>query len=194
MRRRIQIRFQKCQLHLQRYHLLCSDVIMEQTLYLVGLIGKHEELMALLTSTMKGGSNYSTYKVLRNFLGSEFEKVSFTNLERGKKIRATTILNSIEFCISVGSIFFVETFMNKDKRITRENIDDLQKQMDESMLFFHDWWKQIEGTAGDMNEIKTKKFISQITYANLRTGISGFFQYARNVFEHTNTPYVPFLH
>ena len=64
----------------------CYDVIMEQTLYLVGLIGKHEELMALLTSTMKGGSNYSTYKVLRNFLGSEFEKLSFTNLESGKKI------------------------------------------------------------------------------------------------------------
>ena len=38
----------------------CYDVIMEQTLYLVGLIGKHEELMALLTSTMKGGSNYAT--------------------------------------------------------------------------------------------------------------------------------------
>jgi hypothetical protein len=142
---------------------------------------------------MKGGSNYATYKVVRNFLGSEFEKVSFTNLESVKKNRATTILNTIEFCISVGNIF-VETFMNKDKRITRENIDDLQKQMDESMSFFHDWWKQIEGTAGDTNEIKNKKFISQITFANLRTGISGFFQYARYVFEHTNTPYVPFLH
>ena len=85
--------------------------------------------------------------------------------------------------------------MNKDKRITGENIDDLQtKQMDESMSFFHDWWKQIEGTAGDTNEIKKRKFISQITYANLRTGISGFFLYATYVFEHTNTPNVPFLH
>ena len=61
----------------------CSDVIMEQALYLVGLIGKHKELMAVSTSTME--SNCATYKVLLNFVCSEFEKVSFTNLESGKK-------------------------------------------------------------------------------------------------------------
>jgi hypothetical protein len=150
-----------------------SDVIMEQTLYLVGLIGKQNEFMAV--SSIKGGSNCASYKMLLDFLGSELKKESFTNLHSATKLTATASLNTLEFCISVGSIF-VETFMKSSKQITRDNVNEIQKQMDESLNFFLVWWQQINCTAGDTKETKNKKFISKITYANLRTGISGFFQ------------------
>jgi hypothetical protein len=37
-------------------------------------------------------------------------------------------------------------------------------------------------------------FMSRITYSNLRTGVAGFFEYARIVFEVSDATYVPFLH
>jgi hypothetical protein len=36
--------------------------------------------------------------------------------------------------------------------------------------------------------------MSRITYSNLRTGVAGFFEYARIVFKVSETEYVPFLH
>jgi hypothetical protein len=52
----------------------------------------------------------------------------------------------------------------------------------------------VSNTTKDNKTEMDRGFMSRITYSNLRTGVAGFFEYARIVFEVSDAAYVPFLH
>jgi hypothetical protein len=108
---------------------------------------------------------------------------------------AKTIMNAIEYSVSVG-VIFNETFMNKDVRLTRDNIDEMEQTLYEFLRFFSRWMQEIVSkTTKDNKAEMDSMFMSRITYSNLRTGIAGFCEYARIVFDVSHeTTYVPFLH
>ena len=98
----------------------------------------------------------------------------------------------LEYSIHV-SIIFIENFMNKNERITRENIHAKENLMRESLEYFSSWKRYIMnmGVAKE-NE---KKFLSTTTFNNLRLMIAGFFKYCHIIFETDDPPnFVCFLH
>jgi hypothetical protein len=107
---------------------------------------------------------------------------------------AKTIMNAIEYSVSVG-VIFIEIFMNKNMQLTRNNIDELEQVVYEYLGFFSKWMEEIvSNTTKDNKTEMDRGFMSRITYSNLRTGVAGFFEYARIVFEVSDATYVPFLH
>jgi hypothetical protein len=52
----------------------------------------------------------------------------------------------------------------------------------------------VSNTTKDNKTEMDRGFMSRITYSNLRTGVAGFFEYARIVFKVSDAAYVPFLH
>jgi hypothetical protein len=92
-------------------------------------------------------------------------------------------MNAIEYSVSFG-VIFNETFMNKDMRLTRANIDEVQHTLYEFLRFFSKWMEEIvSNTTKDNKTEMDRGFMSRITYSNLRTGIAGFCECARIVFQ-----------
>jgi hypothetical protein len=80
-------------------------------------------------------------------------------------------------------------------QLTRNNIDELEQVVYEYLGFFSKWMEEIvSNTTKDNKTEMDRGFMSRITYSNLRTGVAGFFEYARIVFEVSDATYVPFLH
>jgi len=101
--------------------------------------------------------------------------------------------------------------MNKDLKITKDNIDEIQSLIIESVRYFEEWRIEVDKkvqilqTKYDQQheiELKTNKIakkkkanldettISAITYNNLRLMVNGFFKYARILLFDTNDPQI----
>jgi hypothetical protein len=143
----------------------------------------------------KDGTALTTYRFALQFLKSALQSDEFKLMDGLVQRSAKTIMNAIEYSVSVG-VIFNETFMNKDVRLTRANIDEMEQTLYEFLRFFSRWMQEIVSKTTKENKAEMdSKFMSRITYSNLRTGIAGFCEYARIVFQVSpETTYVPFLH
>ncbi len=109
-------------------------------------------------------------------------------------------LLTLEFCAVVGSIY-LDYLMNGKEKITRENIDNIEKTL-RSRLGFFDMWRgdQIEyrdelRSTSPKSRTWEKRFLAPVTYLNMRIGICGFVKYAKLLLrESEKINSVPFLH
>ena len=111
-------------------------------------------------------------------------------------------LHTLEYSVATATLFN-ELFMNKGKKITKQNLEDVRSHVDEALAFFGRWHTahEIALAAERCKEEKNRElkmeshFLSKITYGNVRTAIDGFLEYAYLVLNDPNGPdYVPFLH
>lgn len=114
---------------------------------------------------------------------------------------------SLEFSVHVFNIFN-NGFLNKNLHATKDNIDDIEKRMHESLKYFDIWFqsmdrkrkaqkdfnKQNKNKELEDKEDYTKQCIDVKTYHNLRVAICVFFKYAcMELFRVDGPKYVPFL-
>ena len=101
---------------------------------------------------------------------------------------------ALEFMLHV-SIIFIENFMNKNENLTKTSINTKKEILRQSLQYFSSWHQYIALKVGGM-KANEKKFISSITYNNLRMMVCGFFAYADLLLHAVNNPpaFVPFLH
>jgi hypothetical protein len=131
----------------------------------------------------KDGTALTTYRFALQFLNSQVESDEFKSMDELVQRSAKTIMNAIEYSVSVG-VIFNETFMNKNMQLTRDNIDDVEQTLYEFLRFFSRWMQEIVSNTTKENKAEMdSKFMSRITYSNLRTGIAGFCEYARIVID-----------
>ena len=103
-------------------------------------------------------------------------------------------LAGLEYSATVGSLFN-ETFLDKSKFITQQNITQYEKQIEDLMIYYHEWRKAALKRKDDNYDEWDRTFISQQTFNNLRIQISGFFQFAKLMLDSPKGPeYVPFLY
>jgi hypothetical protein len=185
--------FSKMDAHLAKIPFELNSIL-EQVHHLASQIGKEEALLEQMQMINKDGTTLTTYRFVLQFLRRELESEEFKMMNELVKRSAKANMNTIEYSVSVG-VLFIEIFMNKDMRLTRDTIDDIEQEVCECLRFLAKWMEQIVSrTTKDNKAEMDRKFMSRITYSNLRTGIAGFFQYARIVFKESETMYVPFLH
>ena len=84
-------------------------------------------------------------------------------------------ITTLTYCVHIGSIF-VEYFINKTKKITRDNIDYIDILIKLCLCYFARWKnKAVEISKTCKWEKKwSNTFMSNITYTNLRHEIAGF--------------------
>ena len=83
----------------------------------------------------------------------------------------------LEYSIHVSWIF-IETLMCSRRKITSENIEQIKQEMRKALKYFEDWYHHAFSTMkGPSDKTWEKRFISQITYNNLRIGVCGFLKY-----------------
>jgi hypothetical protein len=171
------------------------DSIMEQVHHLAKLIGREQEGLLDHTRHAKDGTALTTYRFALQFLKSALQSDEFKSMDVLAQRSAKAIMNNIEYSVSV-RVIFIELFMNKNMQLTRDNIDEVQHTLYEFLRFFSKWMEEIvSNTTKDNKTEMDRGFMSRITYSNLRTGIAGFCEYARIVFQVSpETTYVPFLH
>lgn len=99
--------------------------------------------------------------------------------------------NMLEYTSVLGTIFN-DFLMDCNITITRSNVEDWERKMNNVLGFYERWHDEVFGKVGnkDGRRNKTKRpkgfekqFISLITYGNLRLSITGFLRYCKNVFE-----------
>jgi hypothetical protein len=85
--------------------------------------------------------------------------------------------------------------MNRQQRVTRDNVDQLEGAIRRRLVFFEKWRvDQLQKRAAKSSKWE-KSFLSHVTYLNMRIGLCGFFTYARYLLkESLTTTFVPFLH
>jgi hypothetical protein len=146
-----------------------------------------------------------------NFVALYRDQVRFVKNEMSKQLPLSTHaqdsqwkskLNTLKFSVATSTLFN-DLFMNKKKKITLQNFENVILHVDEALGFFGRWHTEHE-IALAANRCKEQKdcdvkmdtlFLSKITYVNVRTTIDGFFEYASLVLNDRDGPqYVPFLH
>ncbi len=102
--------------------------------------------------------------------------------------------------MTVGYVY-LDYFMNRKERITRENIDDMECKLKKSLQFFETWRldqmrvKEEQSLLNSKSKTWEKRFLSHVTYLNMQIGICGFLVYARYLLNQSSTTnFVPFLH
>jgi hypothetical protein len=113
--------------------------------------------------------------------------------------RVQSDLLVLEHCASV-SLTCIEFFMNRNRQLRKDNIDEVEEKVKLGLRFFARWredqllskavFKQLHPSSKEWQ----KWFISHQTYLNMRIGTSGFFQCARYVLDQSGAQSVPFLH
>jgi len=105
------------------------------------------------------------------------------------------------------SIIYIDNLMNRFRRITKENIDDVEKVFKNSLMYFGNWYNDTQRAKDKLHKKEEKSmewqkwFISPQSYLNWRTGICGFLRYCRYTWkvqeEEDNVcllNYIPCLH
>jgi hypothetical protein len=185
--------FSKMSAHLAKIPFELNSIL-EMVYHLACQIGKEEALLEQMQMINKDGTALTTYRFVLQFLRTQLESDEFKQLDGLVQRSAKANMNTIEYSVSVG-VIFIELFMNKHMKLTRDTIDKIEQVVYDCLGFLAKWMEQIVSkTTKDNKAEMDSKFMSRITYSNLRTGIAGFFQYARIVFKVSETMYVPFLH
>jgi hypothetical protein len=109
-------------------------------------------------------------------------------------------LCALEYCATVGLVY-LDFFMNRTKKLTRENIDHTELIIKKSFEFFERWRldqlseRDRQHSLSSRAKTWEKRFLSHVTYLNMRIGICGFFVYSRYMLEASSTTkFIPFLH
>ena len=93
----------------------------------------------------------------------------------------------LEFGVSVHSIY-IQRFMNKHWGISLQNIDAEEERVKECLMYFERWrLSTLEYKVDDVRitrKIRERFFLSTQTYRNMKFGLCGFFQYAREILNH----------
>jgi len=107
------------------------------------------------------------------------------NTLRGNNLTSME-LATIEYCTHVG-IIFIETLMNAELSLCRDNICQRENLVEQSMKYFEEWKHETDEAHNQ------KAFLSMITFNDLRICVNGFFAYAHLVLE-SGIEFVPMLH
>ena len=95
-------------------------------------------------------------------------------------------LNTLEYTSVAGAIFN-DFFLNREVRITRDNINAYESMIKLFVDKFYDqWYKNIN--VSTMRKDQQKQFILSFTYKILRLSMRGFFEYCRLVLIHSSNP------
>ena len=181
-----------------------QDTISEQALHIATGLGKRESFLEWSRVRPTNPTFDSAFH--SNFVSLHRHQMEFLKNEMPKQFSQDTPwkskLHTLEYSVATATLFN-ELFMNKGKKITKQNLEDVRSHVDEALAFFGRWHTahEIALAAERCKEEKYRElkmeshFLSKITYGNVRTAIDGFLEYAYLVLNDPNGPdYVPFLH
>jgi hypothetical protein len=84
---------------------------------------------------IKDGTALTTYRFAIQYLKTQLQSDEFKSMDVLVQRSAKTIMNAIEYSVSVG-VLFIEIFMNKQMQLTRNNIDESEQVVYEYLQFF----------------------------------------------------------
>ena len=157
-----------------------QDTISEQALHIATGLGKRDAFLEWLRVTPRSAVGDATFG--SNFVALYRKQVEFLKTEMSKRLLVPTQecsqwkskLNTLEFTVATATLFN-ELFMNKEKKITRKNLESVRSHVDKALGFFGRWHTEHE-IALAAERCKEKKdrnlkmdtyFLSKITYGNV---------------------------
>ena len=99
----------------------------------------------------------------------------------------------MEFIVVVSTIF-IDTLLNKKKKITKENIHIVERTLKQALMYFEEWFKTgLERKKSPNYPYWEKSLMSRITYTNMRVGIRGFLHFSKMILDTTGNEFAPML-
>ena len=99
----------------------------------------------------------------------------------------------LEYSVFVAMIYN-KRFMNKNAKVTRGNVSQLENEMEQNLDYFTEWRSHVRSKR-EMQKDCDKQCISAQTLNNMRIQVWGFFQFCRYVFDsEMDVEFVPFLY
>jgi hypothetical protein len=118
-----------------------QDTISEQALHIATGLGRLDAFLEWLRVRPRSTAGDSAFH--SNFVELYRAQVQFLKNEITKQLSQEdsqwkSKLNTLEYCVATATLFN-ELFMNKGKKITRENLENVRLHVDEALGFFGRW-------------------------------------------------------
>ena len=93
------------------------------------------------------------------------------------------------------SVIFVETLLNKNKYINKDNIVTIKNTLKTALDFFQNWYTKAQEQKNAEHFVNWEKsLLSMITYNNMKVCICGFIHFAKLVLDLPKIKYIPMLY